>query len=147
MGNQRQIFQLSPRKGPGVVIAVRNRHEPELRKLTGRANKLQHFYCILFEAGEAIQFPNLDGPDTSLSPIPSVCLAIQSGGKMWCGYEAFVEFLSSLAPHLEDARFFIGDELDYIDEFRITEGKLECNRIHKGGFRSLNELIDELGVN
>jgi hypothetical protein len=146
MGNQRQIIQVSPRKGPGVVIAVRIRHEPELRKLAGDANKLQHFYCILFEAGEAIHFPNLDGPDTSLGPMPSVCLAIQSGGKMWCRYEAFVEFLNSLAPLLEDARFFIGDELDYIDEYRITEGKLECNRVHQGGWRPLDEFINRLKV-
>ena len=65
---------------------------------------------------------------------------------MWCGYGTFVEHVRALAPYLDDAHFFLGDEEEYIDEFRVCGGVLSYRRVHHGGWRPLDEYIKSLGL-
>jgi hypothetical protein len=147
VGNQREIRQVSPREGLGAAIRVRPSQSDEVRKLLDDATERGTFYTHLSPAGERIEFPNLDGPDVSLDPQPCDHIVIQSGGKMWCGYEAFVGHVSSLAPYLEDALFFVGDEEDYIDEFRLAGGELHYRRVHQGGWLPVSEYIRQMRSN
>ncbi|HLK59628.1 MAG TPA: hypothetical protein VKU00_23915 [Chthonomonadaceae bacterium] len=132
MGNQHEIQQVSPREGFGAVIRVRPSHAHEVRRLLDEARDRGTFYTLFRPAGEPIDFPNLDGPYVILGPQQSDHVIIQSGGKMWCGYEAFVDHVRMLAPHLEDTLFFVGDEEYYIDEFRLSGGQLHYHRVHQG---------------
>jgi hypothetical protein len=132
VGNLRELRQLTPRKGLGVVIPVRPGHSADLDRVLGDPTERHRFYISLSPIGKPIDFPNLDGPDVHLGPQPFECVVIQSGGKMWCGYEAFVGRVRELAPLLEDALFYVGDEEDYIDEFRLSGGVLEYRRVHSG---------------
>jgi hypothetical protein len=87
-------------------------------------------------AGEPVKFPNLDGDTTDLGMLEGEYLIIQSGGKMWCGYGAFIEHIRQLAPYLSDALFYINDEVGYcgfLDEFRIRGGRLEYRRVVDAG--------------
>ena len=146
MGNQREIRQVSPRDGLGVVVPVRLGQVGEVIRLLGDLDEQGRFYTYFAPAGEEISFPNLDGPEVTIRPRPRDQIVIQSGGKMWCGYEAFVGRLRKLAPLLEDALFFVGDEEEYIDEFRLSGGELHYRRVHEGGWLSVAEFIKSLGV-
>jgi hypothetical protein len=146
VGKQWEIRQVSPREGLGVVIQVRPRHTDQVTKLLGDKDEQCRFYTYFTPAGELIKFPNLDGPNVEIVPQAGDHIVIQSGGKMWCGYEAFVDHMRALAPHLEDTLFFVGDEEEYIDEFRLTAGEPRYRRIHKGGWRPVDEFIQALGL-
>jgi hypothetical protein len=146
VGNQREIRQVSPREGLGVVIPVRPGHSGAVTQLLDNDDEKSRYYTYFQPAGEPIEFPNLDGPDVALGPQPRDHVAIQSGGKMWCGYEEFVDHVRLLAPHLEDAFFFVGDEEEYIDEFRLSDGQLHYRRVHEGGWRPVDEFIRSLGL-
>lgn len=141
MGNHREIRQVTLREGLGVVIRVRTNHLVEVARLLDEAGEIGTFYTYLITAGEPINIPNLDGPTITVDPQAYEQLVIQSGGKMWCGYSRFVEHIRGLAPHLEDARFFVGDEEDYIDEFRIVSGELEYQRVNQGGWYPLDDYL------
>ncbi|QQP95557.1 hypothetical protein [Lysobacter enzymogenes] len=131
MGNQRQIRQVSPRDGVGVVIAVRAGGRGEVLRVLGDTS-VRHFYTFFSPAGERIAFPNLDGPDVDLDPQDRDAVIIQSGGKMWCGYEAFVQNLHELAPFLEDAKFYVADEDWHVDEADLRDGALHFRRVGEG---------------
>lgn len=146
MGNQREIRQVSPREGLGVIIPVRPGHASEVTQLLGDNDEQCRFYTYFQRAGDPIEFPNLDGPDVALSPRRQDHIVIQSGGKMWCGYEAFVDLVRALSPHLEDALFFVGDEEEHIDEFRLSGGGLHYRRVHEGCWRPVDEFIQSLGL-
>lgn len=146
MGNQREIRQVAPRDGLGVVIPIRAGCTPALTKVLGGQENCFRFYTYKVAAGEAIAFPNLDGPDITLAPQSCDHLVIQSGGKMWCGYEAFVEHVRTLAPFLANAHFFVGDEEDYIDEFRLSDGVLHYRRVHEGGWVPVDEFIRSINL-
>lgn len=60
---------------------------------------------------------------------------------MWCGYEAFVDHVRALSTHLGNGIFFVGDEEDYIDEFRITAGELHYHSVHAGRWWSVKEFV------
>lgn len=141
MGNQREIRQVSPREGRGVVIPVQVGHSGEVRRLLGDVDQQCRFYTYFRPAGEPIEFPNMDGPAVVLGSQSRDHVVIQSGGKMRCGYEAFVDHVRALATHLDDATFFIGDEEDYIDEFRLSGGRLYYCRVHEGGWLPVDEYI------
>lgn len=86
--------------------------------------------------------PNLDSACMiSQGAIDSDCITIQSGGKMWCGYEKFVVHVRSLAPMLENAQFFVADEEYYIDEFLIVHGELHYKRVQQGFIPDLEEYL------
>ena len=138
MGNQRMIQQVSPRAGPGVAIpVVRPGHVEEITRLLGDDDQRCQFYTYFYPAGEPVDFPNLAGPDVALGLQPCAFVGIQSGGNMvGCGYEAFVDHVRALAPHLSDTHFFVGDGEDYIDEFRLSGGHLHYRRAHQGGWRA-----------
>ncbi|MBN7135164.1 hypothetical protein A7A76_10395 [Lysobacter enzymogenes] len=131
MGNQREIRQVSPRDGLGVVIAVREGRRDEVLRVLGDTS-VRHFYTFFCPAGVRIAFPNLDGPDVDQDPQDCDVVVIQSGGKMWCGYEAFVQSLRELAPFLEDAKFFVADEDWLVDEADLRDGVLHFRRVGEG---------------
>jgi hypothetical protein len=108
VGNQREIRQVSPREGRGVVIPIQVGHSGEVRRLLGDVNQQCRFYTCFRPAGEPIEFPNMDGPAVVLGSQSRDHAVIQSGGKMWCGYEAFVDHVRALATHLDDATFSSG---------------------------------------
>jgi hypothetical protein len=145
MGNQREIRQVSPREGLGVAIPVRAGCAAEFSRLLGDGRERHHFYTYFSRAGEPIRIVNMDGPDVAIDPQSRDHVVIQSGGKMWCGYDAFVDHVRTLAPFLEDALFYVGDEEDYIDEFRLSAGELHYRRVHAGGWRPVDEFIRSLG--
>lgn len=139
MGNQREIRQVEPREGLGVVVRVRPDLVETVRAMLPFGE--ERFYTSFYPAGLPIEFPNMDGPNVALGVLPGDHIAVQSGGKMWCGYEAFVQFVGQLAPCLEDALFYAGDECDYIDEFRIRAGRLEYQRVHEGGWLPVDDYL------
>ena len=141
MGNQRVIRQVTPREGLGVTIAVRAGFAGQVVRLLGDRDEESRFYTYFYRAGDPIEFPNLDGPGVALGVKARDHVGIQSGGKMWCGYEAFVDKVRALAPYLEDARFFVGDEENYIDEFRFADGVLHYCRVHEGGWVPLEYFL------
>lgn len=130
LGNQREFRQLIPRKGLAVVIPIRIGNRAAVESTLGEPCERHRFYIDLSPAGEPIHIPNLDGPDVTLPSQPFDCVTIQSGGKMWCGYEEFVERVRELAPFLSNSLFYVGDEEDDIDEFQIIDGVLKYSRVH-----------------
>jgi hypothetical protein len=141
VGNQRELRQVLPREGLGAVLPIQVGHSAEVLRLLGDDDQQCRFYTYFRSAGEPIEFPNLDGPPVALSAQSRDHIVIQSGGKMWFGYETFVNHVRALAPHLGDATFFVGDEEDYIDEFRLSGGELFYRRVHEGGWRPVDEFI------
>ncbi len=78
-----------------------------------------------------------------MAVLSSPAFIVQSGGKMWCGYPEFTEHIREVAPLLADATFLVGDEEDYIDEFRIASGALTVTRVHSGCWRDVEDFIRE----
>lgn len=65
---------------------------------------------------------------------------------MWCGYERFVAHIEALAPLVVDALFYVGDEEDYIDEFVLTDGRLEYRRVHSGYYLPVRKFLRSRGI-
>jgi hypothetical protein len=102
------------------------------------------FYSYIVPAGESDRVQNMDGPvgqDEALVPADVARVVIQSGGKMWCGYDNFVEHVRALSPLVQDAVFYVGDEEDYIDEFLIHAGALNHRRVHQGYWRDVEDYL------
>lgn len=144
MGNQREIIQVEPRQCHGVVVPVRQESARHVQVLVDELEG--HFYTHFTEAHGVVRFPNLDNADTLVTDIQGPHLIIQSGGKMWCGYEHFIQHLRELAPHLGDALFYVGDEEDYIDKFRLSAGSLQHQRVHEGYWWDLPAYLREKGL-
>jgi len=115
----------------------------EAKELAETAEHRGRFYTYFCPAGEPVEIPNMDGPAVCIGPSKRDYVVIQSGGKMWCGYEAFIEHTRPLGPHLEDALFFVADEEDYIDEFLIEGGRLKYQRVLQGAAWNLNRFLTE----
>lgn len=143
MGNQRELLQVSPRRGRGAILRLRPRATSAVEQILAASNP---FYAHLRRRGDALQFSNLDGPDTDEGIASEDHLIIQSGGKMWCDYQYFVDRVRILAPSLDDALFYVGDEEDYIDEFRIERGTLGYVRVHAGCWQDLEQYLRERGL-
>lgn len=142
MGNQREIRQTSPRNGFGVTLCVRVGRGAEAKHLIDDQNLIARFYSYFCPAGEPIEIPNMDSAcNIRQDASDRDYIAIQSGGKMWCGYEKFVAHVRLLAPALEDAQFFVADEEDYIDEFLIVDGELRYKRVQQGFCPDLEEYL------
>ena len=141
MGNQREIIQREPSENRGVILRVLPGQSHSVRELLHGLDDPPGFYTHFISAGDALTFPNLDGPDTVAGKAEVDTLVIQSGGKMWCGYERFIELVRRVAASVEDALFYVGDEEDYIDEFRIRSRCLHYARVHQGCWRSLDDFF------
>jgi len=139
VGNQRAILQIEPRHCRGAVIRVQPGYAEQVRTLLEPL--AGEYYTYFRPAGSSVSFPNLDGPDVDLGILHRDHVVIQSGGKMWCGYDKFVDHIRGLASCLEDALVFVGDEEDYIDEFRIRDGQLHYRRVHQGGWRPVEDFL------
>ena len=142
MGNQREIQQVLPRKGLGVIILVREGRGAALVRRVMKKRMRGDRYTYFLPSGEPFELPNLDGPDVSIAPLPYDRVVIQSGGKMWCGYENFVDWIRALAPYLSDALFYVGDEVAYVDEFRLSGGELHYRRVHEGGWTPVDTFLE-----
>ena len=68
MGNLREIRQVSPRSGLGVVMRVRADHTPEVIKLLGDNNEQCRFYTYFRPAGTPIHFPKPRRPGCGSRP-------------------------------------------------------------------------------
>lgn len=139
MGNQHEIVQVEPRRCNGVALRVVPGHGRTVRELLESAGG--EFYTGFVAVGEPLEFPNLLGPPTSLGVLDGDHVTVQSGGKMWCGYDAFVDHVRKLSPYLEDALFYVADEEDFIDEFRFRAGELQYRRVHQGGWWPLDDFL------
>lgn len=147
MGNQREIRQVSPRAGLGVVIPIRERCSTDVLRVLGERDDWGRYYVYFCPSGEAIECTNMDGAldeNIFVEAQSRDHIVIQSGGKMWCGYDAFVERIRALAPNVEDALFYVGDEVDYIDEFRISDGVLQYRRVLEGFWYPVDRYIEEI---
>ena len=125
------------RDGYGAAISVRDGHMDALLELH---DELYEFRMIPIRSHGAESFPNLDYEDREL-PVPGDYLCIQSGAKMWCGYDRFCTEVATIAEHLEDATFYIADEEDFVDRFRIVDGGLQYERCHSGYWYGLEDYL------
>ena len=57
-----------------------------------------------------------------------------------------MDHVRDLAPHLENALFFIGDEEDYIDEFLLSDSQLLYRRVHQGYWWPVDDYIRSQGL-
>ena len=142
MGNLREIRQVAPTQNLGVAIPIRDPCVQSVADILAQ-HKSGHFYTYIADRDEATTFPNMDGDDTRLAPSTSARFIVQSGGKMWCGYDSFCGHIADAAKYLHDAQFFVGDDEHYIDEFQITDGQLSLQRVHSGGWRALDQFLAE----
>ena len=142
MGNQHEIIQVAPFRCHGAALRIREAALERTRKAVLPGN---HLYTYVVKEGEPLTIRNLDCADTSLGCQPGAYIAIQSGGKMWCGYDAFLDHLAGIASCLEDGLFFIGDELDFIDRIEIRNGELYRTRVHSGDWLDLAAFLEHNG--
>lgn len=138
MGNQRTVRQTEPFRCRGAALRVRPGAGPVVDAWLDAHDRFYTHFCA---AGEEVAFPNLDAEPTSLGRLPGEYVVVQSGGKMWCGYDAFVDNLRHLAPHLEDARFFVGDEQTRIDEVRVHASRLLVRCVYEGSWCPLDDFL------
>jgi hypothetical protein len=109
--------------------------------LLSRFDELRDYRLIPERSTGILEFPNLDHADVRLERTGEF-LCVQSGAKMWCGYENFVAKVAELSPCLEDALFYVADEEDYVDRFSIQDGRLNYSRVHAGHWWPLNDFPD-----
>jgi hypothetical protein len=83
----------------------------------------------------------VDYGDVALGVLNTAHFTIQIGGEMRCGYNAFRDHIATITPYLEDAMFLVGDEEDYIDEYSISNGRLDCRRVHSGNWMPVDEYL------
>jgi len=140
MGNQREIRQVFPVAQLGVAIPIRDGFADTIASILAQ-NEKGHFYTYLAPTNEDYIIPNMDFGDTAIGRSRESRFIIQSGGKMWCGYESFCKHIASVAKYLEDALFLVGDEEDYIDQFSISDGECDCKRVHSGCWLPVEEYV------
>lgn len=140
MGNQREIRQISPAYRLGVAIPILDGCESIVLKLVSERDA-GNFYTYIAPANEVGRIHNMDGDEVDLGILQHETFIIQSGGKMWCGYFAFRDHIAAVAKYLADAAFLVGDEIDYIDEYRISNRSLHYRRVHSGGWRPIDAYI------
>jgi hypothetical protein len=135
MGNQREIRQLLPFVVRwGAAIPIRG---GQYDLLLSQHDRLHDYRMLVQRSQGTLRFPNLDYEDANVRRLGDY-LCLQSGHKMWCGYEQWVAFLSDISPSLLDATFYVGDELGFIDRFDITKGHLDRERVHDDEWISLD---------
>ncbi|MEM7030296.1 MAG: hypothetical protein AAF629_12070 [Chloroflexota bacterium] len=140
MGNQREIRQVLPIPQLGVALTIHTTDEEMVANILSQ-HPDAHFYTHIAQKNEPAIIHNMDFDATPLAISNRDRLIIKSGGKMWCGYDAFCEHIRTIAPYLEDGLFFVGDEEDYIDEFLISNGKLTYTRVHSGYWWDLEDYL------
>lgn len=139
MGNQRTLRQTEPFPCHGAALRVRPGGEAAVEAWLDAHDR----FCTHFvAAGDEVEFPNLDAGPTRLGTLPGAHVVVQSGGKMWSGYPAFLDHLRWRAPHLEDARFLVADEWTRIDEVRVHGGALHLRRVYEGGWLPLDAYLE-----
>lgn len=143
MGNTREIRQLPLTENYGVVLNIRPNKEKNVIKLLKEKENIT-FYTYYIPPYEEGLIYNLDSDDLSLDKSEIHRLVIQSGGKMWCGYNNFCIHIRKLARYLENSEFLIGDEINYIDQFSIRNGELIIERVHSGYWISIDTFIKQI---
>lgn len=139
MGNQHEVRQLRPFVVRwGAAIPVR---PGCFEALLSRFDELRDYRLIPIRSTGVLEFPNLDHANVHLERAGEF-LCVQSGAKMWCGYEAFIAQVAELGPSLEDALFYVADEEDFVDRFSIQDGVLDHRRVHSGYGWTLGDFPD-----
>ena len=140
MGNLHEIAQIEPALMNGVAIAVAS---GSFDKLSGilAATPAEDFYMALHRKGEYVKIENMDGRNPDLQEVLSDTLTMASGGKMWCGYDLFVDRIHQIAPFLKDSLFLVADEVSMVDQFELRDGELIYSRVHEGSWCPLSEYI------
>ena len=142
MGNVREIQQISLSAHLGVAIPIREGFADTVAKMVGQ-HKQGHFYTYIAPADVEYSIPNMYDNATRIGRSRSPRFIIKSGGKMWCGYENFCDHLAAVAPYLEDALFYVGDDYGDIDEFSIRNRQLNRVRVQSGGWRTVEDYLRE----
>jgi hypothetical protein len=129
MGNVHSIVQVRPAQSRrGAAILVRPDRRTALRELHEAVGG-KEFYTYLHTVPISFAISGVNGLDGEFRD-ELLYLVIQSGGKMWCGYEDFAATIARFAPALDDAMFLVGDEdVGFVDEYTIVDGSLQRRRI------------------
>ena len=153
MGNTHTIVQTVPHIVRGAILTVENEAVISFFSDEGSPSYYHYndsegrqFYIHLEIDKSRISFPNLDCKDTEISLSKRTYIYIQSGGKMWCGYESFVKIIDKLARYVSDSEFYIGDENDFIDKYVIENGALNYERVHSGSWYDVDKYLAENGT-
>ena len=136
MGNQHEVRQLEPflvRWGAAIPIKAGHWNE-----LLAKTEELQRHSMFVAQSNGAFEIENMDYGPVRVER-GGEFLAIKSGGKMWCGYRAFIDLLTSLARLLENAEVYVADEQDFVDRIVIRAGRLEYERVHSGSYFGLDD--------
>jgi hypothetical protein len=129
MGNLHTIIQVKPNSlgETGAVLRIQNERVKQVREFL-RPTKGTYYTTVL------------------LGVLDRAYVAIRSEIKMSCGYDNFINHITQLAPHLEDAMFYVMDENGFLDEFEITSGRLNYERVSAGYPHTGLDLIDHLAA-
>ena len=143
MGNQHQIIQTEPFKTDfGAAIKIQSGKCSKVHAIYRSLENKCYTYIQSLESNEVFEIGNLDGPDEKITGSGDY-LVIQSGGKMWCGYENFISAIENYSQFLEEAIFYVGDEYaGFVDEFVINGERLEYMRLDEG-YVNLDEYLKD----
>lgn len=144
MGNLHIVVQLGPAKTrDGAAILVRPDRRADLRRWH-EAIGGEEFYTYLQTVPLSFAITGVNGQDGEFRD-ELLYLVVQSGGKMWCGYEEFAAAIARFAPALEDATFLVGDEyVGFVDEYTIVGGELKRRCLAERGSYP-EAFLDDLG--
>jgi hypothetical protein len=144
MGNTHHIQQIAPnRTRGGVAILVRRPFMGVVRQKHESLEEKCYTFLHLLEV--SFQIHSVNFPDESFRD-QLLYFCIQSGGKMWCGYDNFIAVVRDFAPYLEDALFYVNDEIGYcgfVDEFLLENGSLYHRRVAESGYGSIDDYLHE----
>jgi hypothetical protein len=136
MGNQHEVRQMKPFFVQwGAAIPIK---PGQSKALLGTVTDLQDYRMRVEHSDGTFEIQNLDYENVHIERAGDF-LCIQSGAKMWCGYQAFLTALSALAGFLDDALIYIADELEFVDQLVIGQGALQVTRVHSGSGCSLDD--------
>ena len=140
-----ELAQIEPRRlQHGAAIPVRPDSVAALLDYLDGFDA-SRFYVHFAEIDGTHRFSNLDYEDTVVTG-SGPHLIIQSGGKMWCGYDDFISKLRDLAPFVENATIFIADDNDFVDHLEFADGRLKYERVHSGSWFALEDYFELHGI-
>lgn len=140
MGNQHEIRQISPTHRLGAAIEILDGYESIVLNLI-KPHPPGRFYTYFAPPNQNGKIVNLDGGVTELGILRNSTLIFQSGGKMRCGYDSFRVHIEEIATYVKDSTFLVGDENDFIDEYKIVGNSLNYRRVHSGFWLPIDDYL------
>ncbi len=139
MGNTHDIRQVEPISIWGAVIAIRDGAEDQVElALSSVERRIAAFVEIC--VGE-IRVPNMLYRNEVVAAPDGFYLVLQSGSSQYQGYDKFRDLLTNLAGYLGDCKFYVADEVLFIDTYVIKDGQLGLKRLITGGHRPLDVFL------